>query len=275
MNAPEPTFTSSTSAPVPSAIFLLMIELAISGIASTVPVTSRSAYSLRSAGASPSPAAQITAPTSRSWAMNSSLVSAARQPGIDSSLSSVPPVWPSPRPDSCGTAPPQAATSGVSGRVILSPTPPVECLSTVGRGTADRSSRSPLAIIAAVHRAISGALMPRSRIAMASADICSSATSPRVYASTTQSICASESTPPSRLARMTSTAAKPSTSSFQSADRVGRREAAARLSLTARPSRLNRPSEPGSPPAAHLRRPRRWCRWRRPPPPGACGPGPR
>jgi hypothetical protein len=43
MNAPEPTFTSSTSALVPSAIFLLMMELAISGIASTVPVTSRSA----------------------------------------------------------------------------------------------------------------------------------------------------------------------------------------------------------------------------------------
>ena len=43
MNAPVPTLTSSTSAPVPSAIFLLMIDEAISGIASTVPVTSRSA----------------------------------------------------------------------------------------------------------------------------------------------------------------------------------------------------------------------------------------
>ena len=43
MNAPEPTLTSSTRAPVPSAIFLLMIELAISGMDSTVPVTSRSA----------------------------------------------------------------------------------------------------------------------------------------------------------------------------------------------------------------------------------------
>ncbi len=43
MNAPVPTFTSRTSAPVPSAIFLLMIDEAISGIASTVPVTSRSA----------------------------------------------------------------------------------------------------------------------------------------------------------------------------------------------------------------------------------------
>ncbi|MNW60269.1 hypothetical protein D3C74_382410 [compost metagenome] len=43
MNAPEPTLTSRTSAPVPSAIFLLMIEDAMSGIASTVAVTSRSA----------------------------------------------------------------------------------------------------------------------------------------------------------------------------------------------------------------------------------------
>ena len=48
---------------------------------------------------------------------------------MDSSLSSVPPVCPSPRPESCGTAAPHAATSGVSGSVILSPTPPVECLS--------------------------------------------------------------------------------------------------------------------------------------------------
>ena len=69
--------------------------------------------------------------------------SVARQPGIDSSLSSVPPVCPSPRPDSCGTATPQAATSGASGRVILSPTPPVECLSAVG--AAERGEVQPLA----------------------------------------------------------------------------------------------------------------------------------
>ena len=43
MNAPEPVFTSSTNALVPSAIFLLIIEDAINGIASTVPVTSRKA----------------------------------------------------------------------------------------------------------------------------------------------------------------------------------------------------------------------------------------
>ena len=43
MNAPLPVFTSSTKEPVPSAIFLLMIDDAIKGIASTVAVTSRSA----------------------------------------------------------------------------------------------------------------------------------------------------------------------------------------------------------------------------------------
>ncbi len=122
----------------------------------------------------------MTAPTSSRIENISSLLSAARQPGIDSSLSRVPPVWPSPRPDSCGTATPQAATSGASGRVILSPTPPVECLSAVGRDSVEKSIRSPDAIIAAVQRAISVRFMPLSRIAIARADICSSATSPRV-----------------------------------------------------------------------------------------------
>ena len=43
MNAPEPNFTSRTSESVPSAIFFDMMLEAMSGIASTVPVTSRSA----------------------------------------------------------------------------------------------------------------------------------------------------------------------------------------------------------------------------------------
>ena len=51
-NAPEPTFTSITSASRPAASFLDRIEATISGIDSTVPVASRIAYSLRSAGAS-------------------------------------------------------------------------------------------------------------------------------------------------------------------------------------------------------------------------------
>ena len=43
MKAPDPTLTSRTRAPVPSAIFLLMMELAISAIDSTVEVMSRRA----------------------------------------------------------------------------------------------------------------------------------------------------------------------------------------------------------------------------------------
>ena len=49
-----------------------MIDAAIIGIDSTVPVTSRSAYSLRSAGARSAEAAQITAPTEASWSVISS-----------------------------------------------------------------------------------------------------------------------------------------------------------------------------------------------------------
>ena len=161
---------------MPSAIFLLMIDEAISGMASTVPVMSRSAYSLPSAGARPEPAAQITPPTSRSWSNISSLLRLARQPGMLSSLSRVPPVWPSPRPESCGTATPNTATSGISGRVILSPTPPVECLSVVGLPRPSKLIRSPLAIIAMVMSRISRRVIPLRKIAMVIADICSSPT---------------------------------------------------------------------------------------------------
>ena len=50
INAPAPVFTSRTIASAPAAIFLLIIELAISGIEFTVAVTSRSAYNFLSAG---------------------------------------------------------------------------------------------------------------------------------------------------------------------------------------------------------------------------------
>src|SRR3954467_6199587 len=46
-----------------------------------------------------------------------------------SSLSSVPPVWPRPRPEIIGTAAPQAASTGARISETLSPTPPGECLS--------------------------------------------------------------------------------------------------------------------------------------------------
>ena len=93
-----------------------------------------------------------------------------------------------PAADSCGTAAPQAATSGASGSVILSPTPPVECLSAVGRESAGEVHPLPRGDHRGGPAGDLAAVMPLSRIAIASADICSSATTPRVYASTTQSI---------------------------------------------------------------------------------------
>ena len=72
-----------------------------------------------------------------------------------SSLSMVPPVWPSPRPDIFAIFTPQAAIIGQSTRLVLSPTPPVECLSALTPGTAERSIVSPDRIIARVMATVS------------------------------------------------------------------------------------------------------------------------
>lgn len=100
----------------------------MSGMDSTVEVVSRSTWIFLSAGARPAPAAQMMQPESSSISIMRSFVTSACQPGMDSSLSNVPPVWPRPRPDSCGTATPKAVTSGATGSAIVSPTTPVACL---------------------------------------------------------------------------------------------------------------------------------------------------
>ncbi len=169
MMAPLPVLTSRTIASLPAASFLDMIELAISGRLSTVAVTSRSAYSVLSAGAS-MPVCPITAtPMRLTCSRKASPESATDIPGIDSSLSSVPPVCPSPRPLIFATGTPQAATSGARISVVVSPTPPVECLSTLMPGMLLRSTVSPLFCIASVRAVVSRAVMPLSRMAMSRA----------------------------------------------------------------------------------------------------------
>ena len=101
--------------------------------------------------------------------MNSSGVSSTRSPGTDSSLSRVPPVCARPRPLSLGTGTPQAAASGPAISVTLSPTPPVECLSTLKPGMPERSSTSPLATIASVRLSVSARVMPRVTTAISQA----------------------------------------------------------------------------------------------------------
>ena len=108
-----------------------MMEEAISGRLSMVPVTSRSAYSALSAGAIVAVWLIRQQPISANWVMYSSSDSATRKPGMLSSLSSVPPVCPSPRPDILGTVTPHAAARGARMIETLSPTPPVLCLPTL------------------------------------------------------------------------------------------------------------------------------------------------
>ena len=81
----------------------------------------------------------------------------------------VPPVNPSPRPLILATGTPQAATRGATTKVVLSPTPPVLCLSTFTPGMEDRSTISPDWAIHQVSWAVSVGSIPRYQMAMSSA----------------------------------------------------------------------------------------------------------
>ena len=90
---------------------------------------------------------------------------------MDSSLSSVPPVCPSARPEIIGTTTPAAAASGAAIRLVLSPTPPVECLSTFMPGMATRSTVSPDLIMHSVSALTSRSVIPEKNTAIRNADI--------------------------------------------------------------------------------------------------------
>src|ERR1700759_3826285 len=122
------------------------------------------------------------------------------------SWSRVPPVCPRPRPDIIGTAAPQAATIGANSRLTLSPTPPVECLSSTGplRSASCHESTSPECVIAPVRATRSGGVMPRRKIAMANAPTWASLTDPSAIPATSSEIFSLDSSPPSRLRRISS-----------------------------------------------------------------------
>ena len=155
MKAPLLVFTSSTIASAPAAIFLLMMLEAISGMLFTVPVTSRRAYINLSAGSSPLDCPMTQRPVFLTISIISPTERSIFTPGIASSLSSVPPVCPSPRPDIFATVTPHAAAIGAETSVVVSPTPPVECLSTFVPLKAERSTIVPEHAIAFVSAAIS------------------------------------------------------------------------------------------------------------------------
>ena len=156
MNAPAPTFTSSTMVCAPLASFLDMMLLAISGKQATVAVTSRRAYNRPSAGARSLLWPTSARPISRACLRKAASESSPLQPGMLSSLSMVPPVCARPRPLILATVRPSAASIGVRIKLVLSPTPPVECLSTVSLRLL-RSNCSPLPAITSVRSATSRA----------------------------------------------------------------------------------------------------------------------
>ena len=134
-------------------------------------VTSRSAYSFLSAGARFPLWLTMHRPVSPAiWAKRSG-VWLVENPGMASSLSMVPPVYPSPRPLILATVTPQAAASGPAINVVLSPTPPVLCLSAFRPGIRDRSAISPEWVMASVSSAVSRSSIPCMQIAMSSAAV--------------------------------------------------------------------------------------------------------
>ena len=160
INAPLPVFTSKRIPSFPAASFLLIMDTAIRGMLSTVAVTSRSAYNFLSAGAR-FPDCPITErPVLFTTAKKLSRSSEVCIPGIDSILSTVPPVCPKPRPDIFATFTPQEATIGAMISVVLSPTPPVECLSTFIPSMPDKSTISPECATASVIASVSSSVIP-------------------------------------------------------------------------------------------------------------------
>ena len=109
----------------------------------------------------------MAAPTDATSSRNSSLATLVRIPML-SSLSMVPPVCPRPRPAIIGTFTPKEATRGARIKLILSPTPPVLCLSTdaAPSGKLSQSRTSPERTMALVRLAVSSEFIPLMQMAI-------------------------------------------------------------------------------------------------------------
>ena len=183
---PLPTFTSSTKDERPLAIFFERIDDVIKGKDSTVPTISLIEYNFLSAGAKLEVWPIIAQPTSFTTFLKVSKSGFVLYPGIESNLSRVPPVWPKPLPEIIGTYSPQAASIGANITLVLSPTPPVECLSQTRSESriSDQFNVSPEFVIASVKQTVSSGVIPFENIAMLIAAICASEKDPFVKPST-------------------------------------------------------------------------------------------
>src|SRR3954468_2037252 len=140
-----------------------------------------------------------------------------------SSLSSVPPVWPRPRPEIIGTAAPHAASTGARISETLSPTPPVECLSSTGRSRSHLST-VPESRIAVVSATRSSPSSPRRKKPIATAPTWASESPPSVIPATRKAISSALRALPSRFLRMTSGASIVLRESLDEPHEVARRD---------------------------------------------------
>ena len=129
-------------------------------------ITSLKAFIFLSAGAKFNVCEIKLIPISFTFSLNSSIDIPVLYPGIDSNLSIVPPVIPNPLPLILATGTPQAAIIGNNTKVTLSPTPPVECLSTIVPSISDKSNISPELAIDIVKFNISLRVIPFIQIAI-------------------------------------------------------------------------------------------------------------
>jgi hypothetical protein len=111
-------------------------------------------------------------------------------PGIASILSSVPPVWPRPRPEIIGFQTPMQASIGARRSEVQSPRPPVECLSTTRPGRSQRIT-SPESRMESVRATRSGVVRPLRQAAIAKAPACASVTAPEARPRANQAISSS------------------------------------------------------------------------------------
>ena len=117
---------------------------AIKGIDSVVPVTSLRAYITLSSGVKFLVWETTAKPVSSTCFINFSSDKATLKPGMLSSLSIVPPVIPNPLPLILAIFMPNDAHIGPIIIVVVSPIPPVECLSTKFSIFSPKWSSSPL-----------------------------------------------------------------------------------------------------------------------------------
>src|SRR5450759_4619604 len=176
---------------------------------------------MRSAGTMRSLWLTTATPMRSSCRTNSPCGSCTRKPGIDSSLSTVPPVCPSPRPDILPKTAPLVAACGASTSVTLSPTPPLECLSSTGRRTTRRSSVLPLSTMARASSTVSASLKPLSTIAMSNALAWYEGTEPPTTPSTKARRRPASSSWPSRFQAITSFTKSTGASSTAASDQAG------------------------------------------------------